>query len=72
MSKLQDYHDFYLMTDVFLLADVFEDFRQTGLKYYNLDPARYWTLPGYSWDCMLKFTGIKLELLTDFDIYLFY
>jgi len=41
------------------------------MTYYNLDPSRYWTLPGYSWDCMLKFTWIKLELLTDINMYQF-
>lgn len=71
METLKEYHDFYLKTDVLLLADVFEDFRNSGMTSYNLDPARYWTLPGYSWDCMLKFTDINLELLTDIDMYQF-
>ena len=71
MTSIKEYHDFYLKTDVLLLADVFEDFRNNGMKSYGLDPARYWTLPGYSWDCMLKFTGIELELLTDINMYQF-
>ena len=41
---LGDYHDIYLATDVFLLADVFETFRNTRLKNYKLDPAHFYLL----------------------------
>ena len=70
-STLGDYHDIYLETDVLLLADVFENFRRTALSTYKLDPAHYYTLPGYSWDALLKLTNVSLELLTEPDIYLF-
>ena len=70
-KKLKDYHDVYLGSDVLLLADVFENFRRTALSTYKLDPAHYLTLPGYSWDALLKSTKISLELLTDPDMYLF-
>ena len=70
-ATLGDYHDIYLETDVLLLADVFENFRKTAMATYGLDPAHYLTLPGYSWDCLLKLTNVELELLTDPDMYLF-
>ena len=63
-----DYHDLYLMTDVLLLADVFENFRATCLKHYNLDPAHYYTSPGLAWDACLKETGQELQLLHDYDM----
>ena len=69
---MRDYHDLYLATDVLLLADVFENFRELGRKHFNLDPAHYFTLPGYSWDACLKMTGVKLELLQDPTMYLFF
>ena len=65
------YHDLYLKSDILLLADVFENFRKTCLQYYKLDPCHYFTSPGLSWDAMLKMTNIKLELMTDVDMFQF-
>ena len=69
-KTLGDYHDLYMLTDVLLLADVFESFRDLCLDYYELDPAHYYTTPNFAWDAMLKKTGKTLELLTDYDQYL--
>ena len=71
LKTMGDYHDLYLKSDVLLLADVFENFRKTCLQYYKLDPCHYFTSPGLSWDAMLKMTDIKLELITDIDMYQF-
>ena len=67
-QTIRDYHDLYLKSDVLLLADVFENFRKTCLKHYNLDPAHYYTSPGLAWDACLKETGQQLELLHDYDM----
>jgi hypothetical protein len=71
-KNLGDYSDIYLKSDVFLLTDVFEQFRDTCLSVYNLDPAQYFTLPGLSFDCMLRMTEVELELLTDIDMIHFF
>ncbi|XP_029673760.1 uncharacterized protein LOC115241928 [Formica exsecta] len=72
VETLGDYSDLYLKTDVLLLADVFENFRDAiCAKSYGLDPAHYYTLPGYTWDAMLKHTGVRFELLTDIDMIMF-
>ena len=67
-KTIRDYHDLYLKTDVLLLADVFENFRKTCLKHYNLDPPHYFTSPGLAWDACLKETGQELKLLHDYDM----
>ena len=71
LKNMGEYHDLYLQSDILLLADVFENFRKTCLKYYKLDPCHYFTSPSLSWDAMLKMTNIKLELMTDIDMFQF-
>ena len=70
MKTFQDYHDLYLKTDVLLLADVFENFRDICQKNYGLDPTLYYTAPILAWDAALKVTKVKLELLADPDMLL--
>ncbi len=70
MKTMRDYHDLYLKSDVLLLADVFENFRDVCLTNYKLDPAWYYTSPGIAWDAALKITNVKLELLHDPDMLL--
>ena len=70
MKTMRDYHDLYQETDVLLLADVFEEFRNVCLRHYKLDPAWYYTSPGLAWDACLKMTGVNLELLHDQDMLL--
>ena len=65
------YHDFYLKTDVLLLAAVFEKLIITSLEYYGLNLCHYFSSPELSWDTILKMTWIESELISDIDIYLF-
>ena len=50
MKNMGDNHDHCLKKDVLLLAEVFEKFIDTCLKYYELDPRHYFSSPGLSWD----------------------
>ena len=68
MKTMRDYYDLYLKSDVLLLSEVFENFRDVCLDNYHLDPAFYYTAPGLAWDACLKITKIKLELLEDYDM----
>ena len=52
----------------FLLADVFENFRNKCIEIYELDLANFLSAPVLAWKASFKKTGIKLELLTDNDI----
>ena len=70
MKTMEDYHDLYLKTDVLLLTDVFEEFRNICIRNYKLDPTWYLTTPGLAWDACLKTTHVNLELLHDQDMLL--
>lgn len=71
-KNLGQYSDIYLKSDTLLLCDVFENFRNQALAAYQLDPAHYYTLPSFSFDCMLRMTKVDLELLTDVDMIHFF
>ena len=71
MKNMGDYHDHYLKIDVLLLADVFEKFIDTCMKFYLLDPCHYFSSPELSWDMMLKMTEIELEKILDIKMHLF-
>ena len=71
MKNMGDCYNHYLKKDVLLLAYVFEKFIGTCLKFYGLDPCHYFSSPGLSWDAMLKLTRVKLEKISDIEMYLF-
>ena len=64
-------HNHYLRKDVLLLADVFEKFIKTCLKYYSLDPVHYFSAPGHSWDAVLRMTKAKLEKIDNSKMHMF-
>ena len=69
IKNMGEYHDLSLKTDVLLLTDVFENFRDMCLSYYGLDPVYYYTLPNFAFDAMLKLTGIEMDLVYDQEMY---
>ena len=70
MKNMRDYHNLYLITDVILLADVFENFRKVCKQNYGLDPAWDFTSPGLACSAMLKITEVELELISDPNMFL--
>ena len=45
IKTLGEYHDFYVQSDTLLLADVFQNFRNTCLEIYELDPVKFLSAP---------------------------
>ena len=70
LKTMEEFHNVYLKSDVLFLADVFESFRKSAFETYGLDPAHFFTIPGFSFSACLKYTDVKLELLTDENILL--
>ena len=70
IKNLGEYHDVYVQSDILLLSDVFENFRNMCLSIYKLDPTYFVSAPGLAWQACLKKTEVKLELLTDYDMIL--
>ena len=51
LKNLGENHNLYVQSDTLLLADVFENFRNTCIKVYELDPAHFLSL---AWQACLK------------------
>ncbi|XP_067123678.1 uncharacterized protein [Centruroides vittatus] len=70
-KKFSDYLQLYQFVDTILLADIFTNFRNLSLKYYDLDPLHFLTSPHLTFTAGLKMAKIELQLFTDLDMYLF-
>jgi len=70
IKTMRDYHDHYLLSDVLLLADVFENFRNLIYEQHRLDPLHFITLPSLAWASALKYANAKLDLITDPYMYI--
>ena len=70
IKNLGEYYDLYLKSDILLLADVFENLRKICSEMYELDPAKFISATGLTWQAALKKTKVELEILTDIDMLL--
>ena len=60
----------YCKSDGILLADVIEKFVKVSFEEYGINPLYCVSLPGYTYQCALKYTDIKLQTLEDKDLIL--
>ena len=60
LKHLGEYHDLCVQSDILLLPDVFENFRNMCIEIYELDPAHFLSAPGLAWQVCLKITGVEL------------
>ena len=71
MTSSKQYHDTYLATDVLILANVMTEFSRVCLRDYGLDPKHYVSLPGFSWDSMMRMVKAEISLLKDPEMHSF-
>jgi hypothetical protein len=62
-STFGDYHYYYLMADVVLLAEVFEEYRNKGLSNWQLDPAHFISAPSYTYKAFLKYIDKPIQVM---------
>ena len=63
LKNLGEYHDLYVKSDTLLLPDVFENFRKTCLKVYELDPTHFLSAPVLAWQACLKKSKCKIRII---------
>ena len=62
--------EIYLKSDVLMLTCVFEKFIKVSFNEFEINPLYCVSLPGYTCQCGLKYTGINLQTLQDKDMIL--
>ena len=70
IKNVGEHYDLYVQSDILLLADVSENFRDKCIELYQLDSAHFLSAPGLAWQAYFKKTEVELELLTDTDMLL--
>ena len=68
-KNIKEYLDIYLKLDICLQADIFNVFRNCIWDKFEIDCSKYTTSCSLSLDLMLKYTGIKIELIKDISIF---
>ena len=58
---MKDYHNLYNLSDVLLVADIFENFINICMNHYELDPAWYFSAPDLAWNAVLIIAMVQLE-----------
>ena len=58
-KNMKDYTIRYLELNVYLLADVYENFRKMCLNYYGIDPCNCYSALELTWQSGSKFTRVK-------------
>ena len=68
-KNIKEYLDIYLKLDICLQSDIFNVFRNTIWNKFEIDCSKYITSCSLSLDLMLKYTGVKIELIRDILIF---
>ena len=64
----EELNKLYLKSDVILLTCEFEKFTKISNNEAGINPLYSVSLPGWTWQCDLKYTDFKLQILKDKDM----
>ena len=70
-KNIKEYLECYLISDITLLADVFNNFRKIIFDILKLDPVKYISAPSLTKDCALKYSNCKIENIKNVSIFQF-
>ena len=70
-KNLKEYLKAYLISDIILLADIFNNFRKMIYNEFQLDCCKYVSAPSLTKDCALKYSKAKIEHIKDVTIFNF-
>ena len=70
-KNIREYLECYLISDITLLADIFNNFRKIIFNNLGLDPVKYISSPSLTKDCALKYSRCKIENIKDVSIFQF-
>ena len=70
-KNIREYLECYLLSDITLLADIFNNFRKIIFDNLGLDPVKYISAPSLTKDCALKYSKCKIENIKDVSIFQF-
>ena len=68
-KNIKEYLDMYLKLDICLQIDIFNVFRKFIWDKFEIDCSKYITSSSLSLDLMLKYTGVKIELIRNTSIF---
>ena len=68
-KNVKDYLEIYMKLDICLQADIFNIFRNTIWNKFEVDCSKYITSCSLSLDLMLKYTGVKIQLFKDINMF---
>ena len=68
-KNIKEYLDLYLSLDICLQSDIFNVFRKTIWDKFEIDCSKYITSCSLSLDLMLKYIGVKIELIRNISIF---
>ena len=66
-QSISEFYNLYLVTGILILTSVMEAWRKLGKEKFTLDPINFVSLPSYGFAVWLYNSGVKIELLQDYE-----
>ena len=62
--NIGDYHDWYVQSDTFLLAGIFDNFKNKCTEIYELYPTNFLSAPALAWlACFMQYIDMQKQVI---------